>query len=402
MYSRVKYFGQGGPIKKLCVRFCSTRLSIIDRDGSEEPKPFEEIPGPRSFRLIGTLYKYLPFGEYSFNKLHVNGILKLRRFGPLVREEIVPGVPLVWVFRPEDIEAIFKAEVGLHPERRSHLALLKYRKDRSSIYNSGGLLCTNGTEWWRIRREFQKGLSKPRNIANYLEDTDAVVQEFVRLCAREKTDDLQPLLSRLFLNLTCLVAFDVKMHSLSDEERHPHSRSSRLMEAAFMSNSATLKLDNGLRLWRFFDTPLYRKLCKAQNYMEKVALQLITEKSKDTSRKQSLLDEYLKNEALDIKDIVGMACDILLAGMDTTTYSMGFALYHLGRNVEAQERLRSEAATLLSDPASAITTETLRNASYTKAVIKETFRMNPISVGIGRILQTDVILSGYRVPRGKS
>lgn len=85
-----------------------------------------------------------------------------------------------------------------------------------------------------------------------------------------------------------------------------------------------------------------------------------------------------------------------------TTYSMGFALYHLGRNVEAQERLRSEAATLLSDPASAITTETLRNASYTKAVIKETFRMNPISVGIGRILQTDVILSGYRVPRGVS
>lgn len=42
----------------------------------------------------------------------------------------------------------------------------------------------------------------------------------------------------------------------------------------------------------------------------------------------------------------------------------------------------------------------MRNALYTKAVIKETFRMNPISVGIGRILQTDVILSGYRVPRG--
>lgn len=165
---------------------------------------------------------------------------------------------------------------------------------------------------------------------------------------------------------------------------------------------------------------------------------MITERSKDTSlcRKQSLLDEYLKNEALDIKDIVGMACDILLAGVDTvsfraqiefyrnfvrcvnriandkiltkqivpfqTTHSTGFALYHLGRNVEAQEKLRSEAATLLPDPHSAITTETLRNASYTKAVIKETFRMNPISVGIGRILQTDVILSGYRVPRGVS
>jgi ecdysteroid 22-hydroxylase len=49
---------------------------------------------------------------------------------------------------------------------------------------------------------------------------------------------------------------------------------------------------------------------------------------------------------------------------------------------------------------SPITAETLKNATYTKAVIKETFRLNPISVGIGRILQTDVVLSGYGVPEG--
>lgn len=55
---------------------------------------------------------------------------------------------------------------------------------------------------------------------------------------------------------------------------------------------------------------------------------------------------------------------------------------------------------MLTDSTSPITAETLRNAIYTKAVIKETFRLNPISVGIGRILQTDVVLSGYRVPKG--
>jgi len=74
--------------------------------------------------------------------LHINGLLKLKRYGPLVREEIVPGESVVWVFRPEDIAEIFKAETGLHPERRSHLALFKYRKDRSDIYNTGGLLPT--------------------------------------------------------------------------------------------------------------------------------------------------------------------------------------------------------------------------------------------------------------------
>ncbi|XP_011861130.1 PREDICTED: cytochrome P450 302a1, mitochondrial isoform X2 [Vollenhovia emeryi] len=400
MYTRVTLCGKRGIIRKWCARSCSINPYHVD---SLEPKAFEDIPGPKSLPFIGTLYKYLPFiGEYSFAKLHYNGLLKRKQYGPLVREEIIPGQHMVWVFRPEDIAEIFKAETGLHPKRRSHLALLKYRKDRSNVYNTGGLLPTNGTEWWRLRREFQKVLSKPRNVVDYLEDTDAVVQEFVQLCSREKADDFLPLLSHLFLELTCLVAFDVKMRSLSEEEKHSHSRSSRLIKAAFTTNSAILKLDNSLMLWRFFETPLYRKLRKAQNYMEEVALQMVSERHRDAliCRKQSLLGEYLKNEALDIKDIVGMACDMLLAGMDTTTYSTSFALYHLARNTDVQEKLRSEAAALLTDPVSPITPEILRNATYVKAVIKETFRLNPISVGIGRILQTDVVLSGYRVPKG--
>ncbi|KMQ97688.1 cytochrome p450 302a1 [Lasius niger] len=333
----------------------------------------------------------------------MNGLSKLKRYGHLVREEIVPGESVVWVFRPEDIAKIFKAEAGLHPKRRSHLALLKYRTDRSNIYNNGGLISTNGTEWWRLRREFQKVLSKPQNVIDYLEDTDLVVQEFVRLCSHEKADDFLSLFSRLFLELTCLVVFDIKMQSLSEKERHQNSRSSRLINAAFTTNSAILKLDNGPMLWRFFETPLYKKMRRAQNYMEEVALEMVTQKNQDTSicGKQSLLEQYLKNETLDIKDIVGMACDMLLAGVDTTTYTTAFALYHLAKNTDAQEKLRSEATALLKDRTSPITPETLKNATFTKAVLKETFRMNPISVGIGRILQTDVVLSGYRVPRGK-
>ena len=81
-------------------------------------------------------------GEYSFKKLHETGLKKILKYGPLVREEIVPGQFTVWVFRPEDIAEMFKSEVGLHPERRSHLALLKYRTDRKSIYNNGGLVPT--------------------------------------------------------------------------------------------------------------------------------------------------------------------------------------------------------------------------------------------------------------------
>lgn len=34
---------------------------------------------------------------------------------------------------------------------------------------------------------------------------------------------------------------------------------------------------------------------------------------------KSLLDDYLQNSKLDLPDVVGMACDLLLAGVDTVS-----------------------------------------------------------------------------------
>ncbi|CAL7949211.1 unnamed protein product [Xylocopa violacea] len=404
MYAQFKKCSQCITQGKLYVKFYSDNVTKCQiKTDNRQPRPFSDIPGPKSLPIIGTLYKYLPFiGEYSFTKMYDSGKKKLKQFGPLVREEILPNVNVVWIYRPEDIAEIFKAESGLHPERRSHLALLKYRKDRKDLYNTGGLIPTNGPEWWRLRKEFQKVTSKPQDVINYLQETDRVVQEFVDLCASEKFVDFLPILSRLFLELTCLVVFDVRLNSFSKEERRENSRSSKLIEAAFTTNSVILKLDNGLQLWHFFETPLYRKLRKAQTYMEMVALELVSLKKTDIKKghNKSFLNAYFKNPALDIKDIIGMACDMLLAGIDTTTYSTAFTLYHLAKNQDIQEKLRSEAMQLLVHRNQPITADVLRNASYTKAVIKESLRLNPISIGIGRILQTDVVLNDYYIPKG--
>ncbi|KAK0174866.1 hypothetical protein PV327_010587 [Microctonus hyperodae] len=371
---------------------------------SSKPRKFEDIPGPKSLPIIGTMYKYLPYiGEYDMNKLHKTGAIKLKHYGPLVREEMVPGVNIVWVFRPDDIEEIFRAEAGFYPERRSHLALAKYRNDRTHVYNCGGLLPTNGPEWWRIRKELQKPLSKPQNIINYIGIIDNVIRRFVELCEPKKYDDFLPSLTRLFLELTCLVAFDVSMNSFSHEEIQKNSKSSKLIEAALTSNSVILRLDNGPQLWRYFRTSLYKKLYSSQQFMEDVAVEMVNRKMKkidngEVSERESLLEIYLRNKNLDVKDVIGMACDMLLAGIDTTSNSVAFILYHLANNVNAQEKIQREADKLLPDSNNAITSEILRNASYTKAIIKETFRLNPVSVGVGRILQTDIILSGYHVP----
>nr|CAD7570880.1 unnamed protein product [Timema californicum] len=83
-----------------------------------------------------------------------------------------------------------------------------------------------------------------------------------------------------------------------------------------------------------------------------------------------------------------------------TTNTSSFTLYHLATNLNIQEKLYEECLKLLPDCKSPITAEVLSKAQYTKAVLKESFRLNPISVGVGRILSQDAILSGYKVPHG--
>ena len=80
-------------------------------------------------------------GEYSFDRLHATGLKKYKQFGPIVREEIVPGVNLLLLFLPEDIEQMYQLE-GRYPSRRSHTALEFYRLKKPDVYGSGGLLPT--------------------------------------------------------------------------------------------------------------------------------------------------------------------------------------------------------------------------------------------------------------------
>ncbi|XP_075233158.1 cytochrome P450 302a1, mitochondrial-like isoform X2 [Lycorma delicatula] len=381
-----------------------------DKDTSQSyVKPFNEIPGPKSLPVVGTLWQYLPYiGEYQLDNLAKNGLLKLREYGPVVREDILPGVSIIWVYTPEDIETVYRCE-GRYPERRSHLALKKYRLDRPHIYNTGGLLPTNGPEWWHLRSCFQRNLSRIQDVRSFLKSSDLVIREFISMRVKEGcVQDFLPELSRLYLELTCLAAFNERFNSFEKVEMNSNfSRTSKLIEATWTINSCILGTDNGLQLWKVFPklSPLYRKLEKAHQYLEKVAIEQVSLKCEQIKNDEnhipySLIEFYLASTEVDKKDVIGMAVDLLLAGIDTMTYTSCFALYHIARNSEVQELLFKEACSLLPTSDTPVTSKILSQASYTKAVIKETFRLNPIAVGVGRILHKDAVLSGYHVPSG--
>ncbi|CAG9800111.1 unnamed protein product [Chironomus riparius] len=369
-------------------------------------KSMDMMPGPRGFLGLGNVFNYTkPFGKYSWLDLHKSGMDKYRKYGSIVCERMVPGFSIVWLYDPNDIAQIFNDGIGNFPCRRSHLALQKYRQDRPETYRSGGILPTNGQEWWKLRSEFQKGLSSPQNVRNLLPQTDDMVREFISvLPSRFDNDctiqDFVSELERLSLELTCLIAFDQRMNSFAEEERDPNSRTSRLIIASDNSNDAVLPTDQGLQLWRFFETPTYKKLRKAQEYKEKIVIEFIQKKAYQKDKGNSLLDQYLNNPNINVKDIVGMSADLLLGGIHTTSFSTSFAMYHIARNERIQNLLHQEAMKVLPTFDDKVTTQVMNSEiPYTRAVLKETFRLNPVSIGVGRILNHDTILGGYLVPK---
>lgn len=225
----------------------------------------------------------------------------------------------------------------------------------------------------------------------------------IQFDGNQEVDEMLEELSRLNLELTCLLTFDERLNSFSADERRPNSRSSRLMAAAEETNSAILPTDQGFQLWRFYETPEYRKLRQSQEFIEQVSVELVNKRRNQSGNGNSLLDQYFKNPCLDVKDLYGMAADLLLAGVHTTSFTTAFALHHISRDQRAQDLLFEEALKVIPTEDDPLTPSVMNSEiPFARAVLKETFRLNPISVGVGRILNNDMVLGGYHVPKNVS
>lgn len=77
-------------------------------------------------------------------------------------------------------------------------------------------------------------------------------------------------------------------------------------------------------------------------------------------------------------------------------------LYHLAQNPEKQTKLRDEVCKYLPSKTSNLTSDSLNNMPYMRAVLKEALRMSPVLAGNARQTGRDIVLNGYQVPEGVS
>jgi cytochrome P450 len=87
----------------------------------------------------------------------------------------------------------------------------------------------------------------------------------------------------------------------------------------------------------------------------------------------------------------------LLAGHDTTSTALAYALWALGHRSDLQQRVAAEAGALGDR---LLTHEDAARLRYTVQVLHEALRLCPPVPAVGRLVMADIEVGGYRLPAG--
>lgn len=81
---------------------------------------------------------------------------------------------------------------------------------------------------------------------------------------------------------------------------------------------------------------------------------------------------------------------------------MANTLYQLAKNPDKQEILRQELQNCKLDANGKLTPSSFLTAPYLRATVKEVLRMSPITPGNVRAVAKDLVIQGYKIPKGVS
>ncbi|GFQ86911.1 probable cytochrome P450 301a1, mitochondrial [Trichonephila clavata] len=379
----------------------------------ESAKPFKDIPSPISLPFIGTAWQMMPIiGRYSIERQNEANREKRKIFGDIIREKLGP-IDAVICYTVEDLEVLMKNE-GTTPHRIEFSTLKAYREYRKEWFNTSGLLVIQGEEWRHLRTKTQKHLLKPASIMAYLDPLQDVSTDFVKRVfqIRDQNKEIPDMTEELYkwaLESVSLVGLDTRLGCL-ESNLSPDSDAMQMIQSVLTQFECMNKLEafsGNIQFWRYFTTPMWKKFTKASDIYAKIAFKYINKSLEDIKLKEdsedlklTLLQAMLAKKDLSVKDAMVFVADMLMAGIETTSHTVGFLLYHLAKNPEKQELLYQEINRLLPSKDMKLTPTIYDELRYLKACVKESMRLKPVIGGAARTLANDVVLSGYKVPAG--
>ncbi|XP_035714356.1 probable cytochrome P450 CYP44 isoform X2 [Folsomia candida] len=376
----------------------SSSSAKLATDKVNHIKTFDEIPGPRRFPVVGTLYQYkLPgwLGGHEMSRYHIALRDMHAKYGPLVREQRGDHA-LIHVFDPDDVKAVFSVE-GKSPTIPPLQEATQFYRTKREL--SLGLGNTNGDEWYRLRSAVHKMMLRPKEVSYYLPFVDKVAIDFMGRIEQEcsKKDDrivenLRELVGKWILESAGMICFEKRLGGFAENES--------LVEKMIAANKQIFiiagELKLSLPLYKYFPTPRMKRFFDAEDFFYDHASKFIHETIQEIqnlaklgkldANRYNFLSYLLSRKELSEKDVAIITFSLFGDGLSTA------------KHPDVQERVFVEIERNLGKQGGIVTVDVLNKLSLLKAVVKEALRLYPNGTEVSRIIQTDLVLSNYMVP----
>ncbi|ESO90809.1 hypothetical protein LOTGIDRAFT_163695 [Lottia gigantea] len=369
--------------------------------------PFEDIPGPRGIKYLGTLHHYM---TGRLDKYKYQDILEeyFSKYGPIFKETLF-GSTIVHVCDPKMFEVIYQDE-GKYPEIEPLVE--PSQKFRGEGDLSLGLGNSNGEKWYNLRAIVQKSMLKPAEVSSHLQIINEIANDFVdKTLHKGYSDDF--LLDTSIWKLESGGAL-----SFGKRPGYLECGSAQEMEAMklvkMVDNTFTLATDLkfSFPLYKYIKTPAYKALLDSEQYINDVTSVYLSETLKHIETELERTDDFndiqntyrflyslLGHKNLSKKDMEVIVLSMFIDGLRTVVPVLISVLFCLSQSPRVQEKLFTEIYNVLEDR-KYIAASDIAQLPYLKACVKETFRLYPIGLEISRINQNDMVLGEYKIPSG--
>ncbi|KAK3725277.1 hypothetical protein QZH41_010113, partial [Actinostola sp. cb2023] len=336
-----------------------------------------------------------------------------------IHKIVVPGfaTPLVQLAVPDEVAKVFYLEPK-YPKRVDIPIITHFMEEKKKK----GVFFNDGHEWYRHRSVISKRMLRPKEVAAYSPMLNDVVTDFMNRLEkiREKASsefqhevkDLNKELFKWSFESIAFVLLERRFGCLSDEM----NQEARLfidavhgwLESVFPVTLLPLSF------YKFYKTKPYKQFMSSFENMYKYAEMFIDMRVKELQQQGKLeagssaqsddrhvgfFEFLIANGELSREDILASVIDLIFAGVETTSNTMLWSLYMLGKNQDKQDILYEEITSVLK-PGEIPSVDAIGKMPYLKAWIKESLRLYPVLQSNTRLLQDDIVLCGYHVPAG--
>lgn len=360
---------------------------------SHAARQIEDLPGPRAFPLLGT--------PLAVDRLHLQIEEWGRKFGMPYRAAFGPRQAVIFGDM-DDMKPVFMERPELF-RRGSSMAPVFHEIGIEGVFSAEGAA-------WRPQRRLSMEALSHRHLKSFY-PTLATVAERLRVrwehaAVRGEVLDLPEEMKRFTVDVTSQLVFGYDIDTLSKDGDVIQDKLGLLFPAL------NRRLFAAIPWWRMVRMPQDRQLDRAvsdlRTWMDGLVADARQRLHDDPSRAEhpaTFLEAMLTSrdengEPFSDYAIFGNAMTMLVAGEDTTAYTLAWCGHHLLESPTDLERLRLELGSVLGDDAVPRTIDDVNRLTFTGAVANETMRLRPVAPLLFLEPLRDTVVGGVAVPRG--